>query len=113
MILTPRSRDVGSEDDEKEEEKEKEKDEAVEELPIPQSRQRGGRRVLLPRGSRSWCRIHRRKLSDMVWRHNTVLRRCRRRYLRLLSLGCFGRRLGFRLCLGTNSRVDAVFMLFI
>jgi hypothetical protein len=75
MILTPRSRDVGSEDDKEEEEKEK--DEVVEELLVPQSRQRGGRRVLLPRGSKSRCRRHRRKLSDVVWRHNTVLRRCR------------------------------------
>jgi hypothetical protein len=30
------------------------------------TRQRGGRRVLLPRGSESWCRRRRRKLSDVV-----------------------------------------------
>jgi hypothetical protein len=37
-IPTPRSREVGSEDEEgeKEQEKEKEKDEAVEELPVPE-----------------------------------------------------------------------------
>jgi hypothetical protein len=49
----------------------------------------------------------------MVWRHNAVLRRRRRRYLRLLSLGCFGRRLGFRLCRGINLRADAISILFI
>jgi hypothetical protein len=35
-ILTPRSREVGSEDEEEEKEQEKEKDEAIEELPIPE-----------------------------------------------------------------------------
>jgi hypothetical protein len=35
-ILTPHSREVGSEDDEEEKEKEKEKDEAIEELPVPE-----------------------------------------------------------------------------
>jgi hypothetical protein len=61
------------------------------------TRQQGGRKVLLQRGSGSWCRRRRRKLSGVVWKHSVVLRRHRQRYLRLLSLGCFGRRLGFRL----------------
>jgi hypothetical protein len=34
--------------------------------------------------------------SDVVWRCSAVLRRRRRRFLRLLSLGYFGRRLDFR-----------------
>jgi hypothetical protein len=77
------------------------------------TRQRRGRKVLLPRGSGSWCRRHRRKPSDVVWRHNAVLRRRRRRYLRLLSLECFGRRLSFRLCRDINLRAYAIFILFI
>jgi hypothetical protein len=36
MIPTPRSREVGSEDEEGEKEQDKEKDEAVEELPVPE-----------------------------------------------------------------------------
>jgi hypothetical protein len=36
------------------------------------------------------------KMSEEA--RSAVLRQCGRRYLRLLSLGCFGRRLGFRLC---------------
>jgi hypothetical protein len=36
MIPTPRSREVGSEDEEEEKEQEKEKDEAIEELPVPE-----------------------------------------------------------------------------
>jgi NAD(P)H-hydrate repair Nnr-like enzyme with NAD(P)H-hydrate dehydratase domain len=41
-ILTPHSREVGSEDEEEEEkEKEKEKDEAVEELPVPEDQAAG------------------------------------------------------------------------
>jgi hypothetical protein len=35
-ILTPHSREVGSEDEEEEEEEEEEKDEAIEELPVPE-----------------------------------------------------------------------------
>jgi hypothetical protein len=62
------------------------------------TRRRRGRRVLLPRGSGSWCRRRQRKFSDVVWKRNAVLRWRRRRYLWLLSLGCFGRRLSFRLC---------------
>jgi hypothetical protein len=50
-ILTLRSREVES--DEEEEEEEKEKDEAIEELQAPKIDRQGGRRVLLPRGSRS------------------------------------------------------------
>jgi hypothetical protein len=42
-IPSPHSLEVGSEDEEQ-----------------------GGRRVLLPRGSESWCRRRRRKLSDVV-----------------------------------------------
>jgi hypothetical protein len=110
-IPKPHSREVGSEDEEEEEEKEK--DEAVEELRSLKTRQRGGRKVLLPRGSGSWCRRRRRKLSDVVWRRSALLRRRRRRYLRLLCLGCFGRRLGFRLCRGINLRAYAIFILFI
>jgi hypothetical protein len=77
------------------------------------TRQRRGRRVLLLRGSGSWCRRCRRKLSGVVWKRNAVLWRRRRRYLWLLSLECFGQRLGFRLCRGINLRADAIFMLFI
>jgi hypothetical protein len=36
MILTPRSHEVGLEDEEEEKEQEKEKDEAIEELPVPE-----------------------------------------------------------------------------
>jgi hypothetical protein len=115
-IPTPRSREVGSEDEEEEEEeeeKEKEKDEVVEELPVPEDQ--AARRPESPttKRQRSWCRRCRRKLSDVVWRRSVVLRRRGRRYLRLLSLGCFGRRLGFRLCQGTNFRADAIFIHFI
>jgi hypothetical protein len=106
-IPTPRSREVGSKDEEEE------KDEAVEELPSLKTRQRRGRIVLLPRGSGSWCRRRRRKLSGVVWKRSAVLRRHWRRYLWLLILRCFGQRLGFRLCRGINLRADAIFMLFI
>jgi hypothetical protein len=40
-----------------------------------------------------------------------VLRQRGRRYLRLLSLGCFGRRLSFRLRRGMDLGADAIFML--
>jgi hypothetical protein len=66
----------------------------------------------LPRGSVRCCRRRRRKLSDVVWRRSAVLRRHGRRYLRLLRLGCFGRRLGFRLCRGIDLKADAIFILF-
>jgi hypothetical protein len=59
-------------------------------------RRQEGRRVLLPRGSGSWCRRRRRMLFDVDWRRSVVLQRRRQGCLRLLSLGCFGRRLGFR-----------------
>jgi hypothetical protein len=59
-------------------------------------RRQGGRKVLLPRGGESWCRRSQRMPSDVDWRRSVVLQRCRRRCLQLLSLGCFGRRLGFR-----------------
>jgi hypothetical protein len=38
------------------------------------TRLRGGRKVLLRRGSGSWCRRRRRMLSDVVWRRSAVLR---------------------------------------
>jgi hypothetical protein len=65
-IPTPRSREVGSEDEEgeKEQEKEKEKDEAIEES--LKTRQQRGLRVLLPRGSESWYRRRRRRPSDVA-----------------------------------------------
>jgi hypothetical protein len=91
-IPTPRSCEVDSE----EEEEEKKKDEPSQSCPSLKTRQRGGRKVMLPRGSGSWCRRCRRMPSDVGWRRSAVLRRRRQRYLQLLSLGCFGRRLGFR-----------------
>jgi hypothetical protein len=60
------------------------------------SDRRGGRRVLLPRGGGSWCRRRWRMPSDVDWRRSVVLQGRRRGCLRLLSLGCFGRRLGFQ-----------------
>jgi hypothetical protein len=92
LIPTPRSCEVESDG---EEEEEKEKDETIAELPV---HERPARRSesLLPRGSGSWCRRLRRMPSDVDWRRSVVLLRCRRGCLRLLSLGCFGRRLGFQ-----------------
>jgi hypothetical protein len=92
-IPTPRSREVESE----EEEKENKKDEAAEELPVPEDQV--ARRPDSPAAKRkwSWCRRRWRMLSDVDWRCSVVLQRRRQGCLRLLSLGCFGRRLGFRL----------------
>jgi hypothetical protein len=92
-IPTPRSREVESEGGE--EESEKEKDETIAEL-RSMSNRRGGRRVMLPRGSGSWCRRRRRMPSDVDWRCSVVLQWRRRGCLQLLSLRCFGQRLGFR-----------------
>jgi hypothetical protein len=61
------------------------------------SDRRGGRRVLLPRGSGNWCRRRRRMPSDVDWRRSVLLRRRRQGCLRRLSLGCFGRKLGSQL----------------
>jgi hypothetical protein len=49
----------------------------------------------------------------VVYRRSAVLGQRGRRYLRLLSLECFGRRLGFRLHQGTNLGADTIFILFI
>jgi hypothetical protein len=49
----------------------------------------------------------------VVYRRSAVLRQRGRRYLWLLSLRCFGRRLDFQLRRGTGLRADAIFMLFI
>jgi hypothetical protein len=49
----------------------------------------------------------------VAWRRSAVLRQRGRRYLRLLSLGYFGRRLVFRLRRGMDLGADANFMLFI
>jgi hypothetical protein len=92
-IPTPRSQEVGSEDDE--EEKEKEKDEAIEGLPVPEDQ--AAERPESPAAKRR---------SAALWRRG-------RRYLRLLSLGCFGRRLGFWLRRGMGLRAYAIFILFI
>jgi hypothetical protein len=64
----PRSREVGSEDEEeeKEQEKEQEKDEAIEELPVPEDQATERPESPAPRGSGSWCRRCRRRLSDVV-----------------------------------------------
>jgi hypothetical protein len=77
------------------------------------TRQRRGPRVLLPRGSGSWCRRRRRRPSDVALRRSAVLRQRGRRYLRLLSPGCFGRRLGIRLRRGMDLGADAIVILFI
>jgi hypothetical protein len=119
MIPTPRSREVGSEDEEGEKEQEKEKEKEKRRMRSSKScrslktRQRRGPRVLLPSGSGSWCRRRWRRTSDVAWRRSEVLRRRGRRYLRLLSPGCFGRRLSFRLRRGMGLGADAIFALFI
>jgi hypothetical protein len=75
------------------------------------TRQRRGPRVLLPRGSGSWCRRCWRRPSDVAWRRSVVLRQRGRRYLQLLSRGCFGRKLGFRWCRGMDLGADTIFTL--
>jgi hypothetical protein len=77
------------------------------------TRQQRGLRVLLPRGSGSWYRRRRRRPSDVAWRRSVELRQHGRRYLRLLSPGCFGQKLGFRLRRGMDLGDDAIFALFI
>jgi hypothetical protein len=51
---------------------------------------RGGRRVLLPRGSGNWCRRRRRMPSDVDWRRSVLLQWRRQGCLRRLSLEYFG-----------------------
>jgi hypothetical protein len=75
------------------------------------TRQRRGLRVLLPRGSGSWYRRRRRRPSDVAWRRSAVLRQHGRRYLWLLSPGCFGQKLGFRWRRGMDLGADAIFTL--
>jgi hypothetical protein len=111
-IPTPHSREVGLEDEAEEEEKEK--DEAVEELPVPEDQ--ASRRPESPAAKRQWELVQK-TLEEALRRglearRSAALRRRGRRYLRLLSLGCFGRRLGFRLCRGINFRADAIFILY-
>jgi hypothetical protein len=47
----------------------------------------------------------------VAWRRSVVLRQRGRRYLRLLSPGCFGQKLGFRWRRGMDSVVDVIFTL--
>jgi hypothetical protein len=42
------------------------------------TRRQGGRKVLLPRGSGSWCKRRRRMPSNVGWRRSVVLQRRRR-----------------------------------
>jgi hypothetical protein len=69
MIPTPRSQEVGSEDEEERRRRRRRRrmmsSKSCRSL---KTRQRGGQKVLLPRGSESWCRRRRRKLSNVVFR---------------------------------------------
>jgi hypothetical protein len=64
-IPTPCSQEVGSEDEEEEEGRRRWMSPSKSCRSL-KTRQRGGQRVLLPRGSESWCRRRQRKLSDVV-----------------------------------------------
>jgi hypothetical protein len=75
-IPTPRSHEVESE--EEEEKRRMRRSRSCRSLRI---RRQGGRRVLLPRGSGSWCRRCQRMLYDADWRRSVMLQQ---------------RRLGFR-----------------
>jgi hypothetical protein len=65
-ILMPRSREVGSEDEEERRRRIRRRMRPSKSCQSLKTRQRGGRKVLLPRGSGSWCKRRRRKLSDVV-----------------------------------------------
>jgi hypothetical protein len=107
-IPTPRSREVGSE----EEEEEEKKDEAVEELPVPEGQ--AAERPESPAAKRQQELVQ--KTSEEALRRGLEAQRCaeaaRAKIPAALSLGCFGRRLGFQLCRGMTSRVDACFYAF-
>jgi hypothetical protein len=111
-ILTPCSREVGSEDEE-EEEKEKEKDEAVEELPVPEDQT--AVRPESPAAKRQRELVQ--KTSEEALRCGLEAQRsdaaARAKIPAAIKPRLFWPRLGFRLCRGMDLRSDAIFMLFI
>jgi hypothetical protein len=109
-ILTPCSREVGSED---EEEEEKEKDEAVEELSVPEDQT--AVRPESPAAKRQRELVQ--KTSEEALRCSLEVQRsdaaARAKIPAAIKPPQVWPRLGFRLCRGMDLRADAIFMLFI